>query len=381
MAKVISWKLDSYKYGYLYIPGVSGSNQTHITNRITNQEALSSMVSHVSSWDFATYETAFNNLNDEITRKYGTPIEGSASDYYYSSGQTYVILTGKDGENAKNCDISDEMLEKIDGVVSKRVNVAIASMSSTTSTMQSWVSDKVNYILSSSQSAICASTISLEDCKTVFSAQVSTAVESMNHLADLFDLADSEIDADKIKTMYKNSTSNNEWVVANSGIFKTIKDDYILADTSISSIKTGVNALSGKTRQIDLKINEENSKIQSLSATVKSIEERQKSGSTISEEAFISVSAKTFDVDNKINSLSGATQDVIKIHESSIANLEEIVDGLSSDLNMIFKQAEDKPQSSSSSGKKGECYVDAEKQVFYLCVSDNMWLKIAMQRF
>lgn len=97
-ARIISWKIDDYKYAYLVKVGGS-----HISNRITDASVLAEMVKEVGGYSYSTYYNAFQEMNKELYNAYSVTVPEKIGEYYGNvKVDDILILTGKDG--AKGAD-------------------------------------------------------------------------------------------------------------------------------------------------------------------------------------------------------------------------------------------------------------------------------------
>ena len=76
-ARIISWKIDDYKYAYLVKVGGS-----HISNRITDASVLAEMVKEVGGYSYSTYYNAFQEMNKELYNAYSVTVPEKIGEYY-----------------------------------------------------------------------------------------------------------------------------------------------------------------------------------------------------------------------------------------------------------------------------------------------------------
>ena len=99
MNKILSWKIDSSTYAYIYVP----NSTSYISNRISEDSSLwESIIYEISRWDYNTYKANFQKMSKEVNEKYGVNIPWD--DLYWNFADensvgnvNIVLLSGKDG--------------------------------------------------------------------------------------------------------------------------------------------------------------------------------------------------------------------------------------------------------------------------------------------
>lgn len=205
MARVFSWKLDDYKYGYIMPPKQNGP---HISERITNETLLSKMAETVKTWDKKTYTRMFNELNQEVYDMFHVKITGSADDYYGDEhiDNNYIILTGKDGSNG-NTMLTNEDLKKIEKTVTNKLNLAKSEIEAAEKSLKLWVIDKTNSSIASSMSITQESVEKMKELNNSLKEKLESAEESLRIASALFDFNGHGITREKLVKTISNANS------------------------------------------------------------------------------------------------------------------------------------------------------------------------------
>lgn len=205
MARVFSWKLDDYKYGYIMPPKQNGP---HISERITNETLLSKMAETVKTWDKKTYTRMFNELNQEVYDMFHVKIAGSADDYYGDEhiDNNYIILTGKDGSNGSTM-LTNEDLKKIEKTVTNKLNLAKSEIEAAEKSLKLWVIDKTNSSIASSMSITQESVEKMKELNNSLKEKLESAEESLRIASALFDFNGHGITREKLVKTISNANS------------------------------------------------------------------------------------------------------------------------------------------------------------------------------
>ena len=205
MARVFSWKLDDYKYGYIMPPKQNGP---HISERITNETLLSKMAETVKTWDKKTYTMMFNELNQEVYDMFHVKITGSVDDYYGDEhiDNNYIILTGKDGSNGSTM-LTNEDLKKIEKTVTNKLNLAMSEVEAAEKSLKVWVIDKTNSSIASSMSITQESVEKMKELNNSLKEKLESAEESLRIASALFDFNGHGITREKLVKTISNANS------------------------------------------------------------------------------------------------------------------------------------------------------------------------------
>jgi hypothetical protein len=98
MIKILSWKINSGVYAYIY-PVNEGK---YISKRIPEDSPIwKDIIEIMSKWDKNAYKTNFDAMNSELESKYGKTIDWDDNYWDFSdennSEVNIVLLSGKDG--------------------------------------------------------------------------------------------------------------------------------------------------------------------------------------------------------------------------------------------------------------------------------------------
>ena len=205
MARVFSWKLDDYKYGYIIPPKGNGP---HISKRVEDKGKLSEMAETVKGMDKETYTRLFNELNQEVYDMLHVSISGSADDYYgnESVDSNYIILTGKDGSNGKSV-LTEEDLKKIEKTVTEKINIAKAEINAAEKSLKAWVVNKTNSTMETSMEITQESVENMNAINQSLKEKLENAENYLKTAASLFDFNGYGITRNKIVSTISNSNS------------------------------------------------------------------------------------------------------------------------------------------------------------------------------
>ena len=101
MNRILSWKISTGTYAYIYLPNSS----SRISSRISEDSPIwPTILNTISGWDKNTYEAEFKKMAAEVEGKYGVKL--SWKDEYFNFGDNgatnIVLLAGKDGVDGSN---------------------------------------------------------------------------------------------------------------------------------------------------------------------------------------------------------------------------------------------------------------------------------------
>lgn len=235
MARVLSWKLDDYKYGYLYIPGSS----EHLSNRITDEATISLMVDEVGSWDEAKYKKAFDEMNVEIKQRYSVGLAYDSSYYTNSSlGSNVVILTGKDGSSSGvgggntggggsgSGELSESVYDELNSYIDGELAKVEERFNKSNEAVKSYLEAKVTDTISQAKSIVSETSEELNNVRTDMEKKLGDATDAMNKAADLFNLTGEGINADTIKSVFSATSEYSEWLDKYGEKLNVISADY-----------------------------------------------------------------------------------------------------------------------------------------------------------
>lgn len=246
MARVFSWKLDDYKYGYIQPP--NGNNGSHISDRITNDGILSQMAETVKTWDIDTYKTMFNELNEEIKNQFGTVIPGNAEDYF-DDGQTnknYIVLTGKDGSNSNSSGIKEQDLAAIENAVMSKINLAMSEINSIKNNLQTWVNDKTNSFISSANSISHDTIVAVSAMNQSLKEKLDNAEHSLSVASALFDFDNSGVNKQNLISAINKSNSAMTWAEASKIKESAMTQQISQIESTLASVQSEQNNLSSR---------------------------------------------------------------------------------------------------------------------------------------
>ena len=202
--KVFSWKINDYKYGYLYVPGKSGSEL--ISNRIIDENVLNQIAQVVSGWNEREYEQKFNELNEIIHNAYQVYIPGEYKDYFSQGVDNYIVLTGKDGSAGKaSADLSQETFNKIKNFVSASVAQAKKELKAEVESVKDYTIGKMTEEVSNVNDKITTAQAEIASNNSALSSQLSSAQAALNTAAQLFDFESAGVTKQNLINAIKDS--------------------------------------------------------------------------------------------------------------------------------------------------------------------------------
>lgn len=281
MARVFSWKLDDYKYGYIIPPTGNGP---HISERITTESLLSKMAETVKGMDKETYNRMFNELNKEVYDMFHVSISGSADDYYgnESIDSNYIILTGKDGANGKSA-LTEEDLKKIEKTVTEKINIAKAEINAAEKNLKAWVVNKTNSTMETSMGITQESVENMNAINQSLKEKLENAENYLKTAASLFDFNGYGITRNKIVSTISNSNSAltlasvaNKTASEAMDELKSVSENLFSLQSEQSTLKKSIKSINdsmltniGKVKQqiYEIKEDVENAKMTAYSQT------------------------------------------------------------------------------------------------------------------
>jgi len=247
-ARIISWKIDDYKYAYLVKVGGS-----HISNRITDASVLADMVKTVGSYSYSTYYNAFQEMNKELYNAYSITVPEKIGEYYGNVKiDDILILTGKDG--AKGADGSSSfpgtgsgssIYDDFNDAIDKKLDEIKEDIKKDNEDVKNELENKVTDTISDAKKDIEDTKKELDEVRKDLEEKLEDAKDALDKASKLFELDDENITPDTIKEVFSATSEFSDWMTDYSGFVQDIKTDYDRASTKMGLIGTGESALDG----------------------------------------------------------------------------------------------------------------------------------------
>lgn len=247
-ARIISWKIDDYKYAYLVKVGGS-----HISNRITDASVLADMVKTVGSYSYSTYYNAFQEMNKELYNAYSITVPEKIGEYYGNVKiDDILILTGKDG--AKGADGSSSfpgtgsgssIYDDFNDAIDKKLDEIKEDIKKDNEDVKNELENKVTDTISDAKKDIEDTKKELDEVRKDLEEKLGDAKDALDKASKLFELDDENITPDTIKEVFSATSEFSDWMTDYSGFVQDIKTDYDRASTKMGLIGTGESALDG----------------------------------------------------------------------------------------------------------------------------------------
>lgn len=247
-ARIISWKIDDYKYAYLVKVGGS-----HISNRITDASVLADMVKTVGSYSYSTYYNAFQEMNKELYNAYSITVPEKIGEYYGNvKVDDILILTGKDG--AKGADGSSSfpgtgsgssIYDDFNDAIDKKLDEIKEDIKKDNEDVKNELENKVTDTISDAKKDIEDTKKELDEVRKDLEEKLEDAKDALDKASKLFEFDDENITPDTIKEVFSATSEFSDWMTDYSGFVQDIKTDYDRASTKMGLIGTGESALDG----------------------------------------------------------------------------------------------------------------------------------------
>ena len=260
MNRILSWKIDSCTYAYIF-----PINNSYISNRIPEDSLLwGDIIPIISKWDCDTYYSKFQEMSKEVSEKCGVTIPWDKSycgfaDTNSVDNVNIVLLSGKDGEgyaNGGNGGGSGEDGEVSDGfieAINKELNKAKQDLINQNKMVEENVRQITAETIAEAKNTLNETNEALTNTRKELGEKLEGAVEALNKAA--FDMSESGITGEKIQEALSSVNECGSWITANSGAVRDFKTDYDAAKRILGGVGTAEDASAGLFSQIGTTIN------------------------------------------------------------------------------------------------------------------------------
>ena len=262
MNKILSWKINSGTYAYIYVP----NSTTYISNRIPEDSPLwSSIIYEISRWDYDIYKANFQKMSKEVNEKYGVNIPWD--DLYWNFADensvgnvNIVLLSGKDGvgggANVGNGGDGAEVYEELRDAINKELDKAKKDIEEQNKRVQEFVEEKVGETISEAKNTIAETEKELAKTREELEKKLDGAADALDKAAALFDMGEGGITGEKLQEVLSSVDNHNKWMTSYSGSIVDFQTDYDAAKRILGGIGSAEDALAGLFSQIGTTIND-----------------------------------------------------------------------------------------------------------------------------
>ena len=399
MNKILSWKIDSSTYAYIYVP----NSTTYITNRIPEDSPLwSSIIYEISGWDYDTYYSNFQKMSKEVNEKYGVVIPWDELYWNFADENSVgnvniVLLSGKDGvgggANVGNGGDGAEIYEELRDAINKELDKAKKDIEEQNKKVQEFVEKKVGETISEAKNTIAETKKELAETRTELETKLDGAAEALDKAAALFDMGEGGITGEKLQEALTSVDNHNKWMTSYSGSIVDFQTDYDAAKRIMGGIGSAEDALAGLFSQIGTTINDMDKTVGNVerwmvasaatigdvatwydanasSATEASRFINAMSGQIVDSIDFISGDGLTTRLTTEMNAFSGTIKDVIMTETSSaITNVTNEINGLDGRLTTTITRLNSLSGSLTSMGEEWDAINNSMEE--WMNVSDS----------
>lgn len=399
MNKILSWKIDSSTYAYIYVP----NSTTYISNRIPEDSPLwSSIIYEISGWDYDTYYSNFQKMSKEVNEKYGVAIPWDELYWNFADENSVgnvniVLLSGKDGvggsANVGNGGDGAEIYEELRDAINKELDKAKKDIEEQNKQVQKFVEEKVGETIAEAKNTIAETKKELAETRAELEDKLDGAAEALDKAAALFDMGEGNISGEDIKNVLSSVDEYGGWIEEYSGTVKNLKTDYDLATQRMGSIgeaedvtdglfarfATSLNVVSGTVGNVERSMNASQGLIEDFaswyntnasSATEASRFINAMSGQIVDSIDFISGDGLTTRLTREMNAFSGTIRDEIMTETSSaITNVTNEINGLDGRLTTAITRLDSLSGSLTSMGEEWDAINNSMEE--WINVSDS----------
>lgn len=254
MNRILSWKIDTGVYAYIYLP----NSLTHISSRITENSPLwTDILKEVSTWDEPAYRSHFDKMADEIKQRYGVILTYQADFFNFVdenavNGTNIVILAGEDGTGGNSngifgggtgdaAAVHDELL----AAIGAKLAAERAEIKAENNAVRDSLEYKMTNTISKARKMIKATKEEMDAKWEEMEGKLDDATDALNKAAELFEMEDGNIDGDAIKQAFSSLDEIEGWMDTYSGSMIDMKTDYDDANQMMGQIGTGEDATRG----------------------------------------------------------------------------------------------------------------------------------------
>lgn len=364
MIKILSWKINSGVYAYIY-PVNEGK---YISKRIPEDSPIwKDVIEIMSKWDKNAYKTNFDAMNSELESKYGKTIDWDDNYWDFSdennSEVNIVLLSGKDGvgvagEGEKtdgDSSIDGGSIEEFIQEIENKLDKAREEIEKKNEEVENFIEEKVSQTIANAQKTINETKEELSIVREELTEGLNSAKDALKKASDLFDF-NGEITQEDIIGAISTTKEYGRWLEDYSEDLTSLKTDYDLAGKKMGSIGEAEDVTDGFFTRFATSLNVMDTTVGNVerwmvasAGTVGDMASWYNTNASSATEAlrYINASAGqitdvikyvngeeiTVDMKNIMNAAKGEwTQEIISETESAITNVERKMDALSGSI-------------------------------------------------
>lgn len=287
MNRILSWKINTGTYAYIYLPNSS----SRISNRIPEDSPIwPTILNTISGWDKSTYEAEFNKMAAEVKGKYG--VELSWKDEYFNFGDNgttnIVLLAGKDGDSnvgggnggSSNGDVGSEVYDEFNKAIDEKLAAVREDIERQNEEVRNFIESEVTQTISEAKQTISETKEQLDNVRQDLEERLEGAADALDKAAALFEMNDGKIDGEAIKEALSSVEEYGSWLEEYSGCVQSLKTDYDVATTRMGSIgeaedvkdglfarfATSLNVISGTVGNVESSMNASEGSIKDMAS-------------------------------------------------------------------------------------------------------------------
>lgn len=240
MSRILSWKINSDKYAYLFkIPGTD----SHISDRLSPENSIwdDSSVIEYYTCNEDTYKDAFASMSGEVLSTFAVTIPYKENYFTENNGTggTIVLLSGADGisgdKNISTNDIGAEVYDQFNKLIDERLAIETAKILEQNKAVKDSITAKTQETISKAIETIEKTQEQLNNVRADLEVRLSGATSALTMAASLFEL-NGAINAEDIQNVFGSIHEYDEWMDKYSGCVEEIKYDYDKAKEMMGTI-------------------------------------------------------------------------------------------------------------------------------------------------
>ena len=344
MNKILSWKIKTGVYAYIFIP----NSKSYISKRITEDSPLwETIIRTIKEWKIDKYREHFDKMALEVMQKYGKIIPWNDSYFNYSDDTSIddvniIMLSGEgDGGESNGSDIGggtdngvdggsgsgSSALDKFKDDIQNKLDAVTAAVDAKNTAVMAFVEKQVSQTVADAKNTINETVEAL--CAKTESAivQLNNASDAIDKAAALFEMGEGGITTEKLQDALTAVGEYGEWMTDYSGNVINMWTDYDLANQEIGSVGEAVDGKKGLFTRIGTHIDAINTTV----GTVREIADASKGlaetlASWVNESAGTVANARSW-LDASAATI-GQTVDFIDVDKNT-TSLSSVMDALS----------------------------------------------------
>ena len=260
MSRILSWRVDSDNYAYLFkVPGTN----SHISDRIPTDSPIwgDSDVLKCYTCGKDEYKTRFASMSAEVSSRLNVTL--TYKDDYYSENNSangvIVLLTGADGiasdKSIGSDDIGPEVYEEFNNMIDQRLAAKTAEILQQNEVVKEFITSETQKTIAEAKQTLEETRTTLNEVRGDLEERLSGATEALNKAAALFELGDGNIDSEAIQNALTSVREYDNWMTEYSGSVVSLKQDYDWLEKNMGSIGEAEDVPTGFLSQFATSLN------------------------------------------------------------------------------------------------------------------------------